>query len=204
MPAALVVLAMTLTPTPADVIRADTLLRQPADAPADPDRSPAFRRALLTVMLREGAVDPGVEGRWWPPDFEAGTHLALARRLVARVQTCPPLAAGWHVPPPAWFAAEARAHRGEAAARRELAGHYREQAAWDTDRRAAFEGWSRALDAEADQLDHIAGRMDSWAEPGMTRPRRLVLAEVAAEWPGRWAPPERLKRGPGAGKGDGR
>lgn len=114
MSAAVAVLAAALLPSPYDLIHADSLLHQPPDTPAGVG-SPPLVRAVLSRMLALDAVDPGCLYQWFGPHpFQ--TELDHARRLVARVATCPPLSADT-LPPGAWFAAEAGRIRAAAGRR---------------------------------------------------------------------------------------
>lgn len=167
--------AIALAPTPADLCRAETLLRQPDGTPTDPDPHPAFRRALLSVMAREGAVDPECLREWWPPQLGWGSELDCARSLLARVLACP---AVYALPPRWWLAEEANRTREYAATLTARARWYRDREAWEPDRAELLLAGAAELEREADRLGCHAARLESAAAVGWARPRRLVAADV--------------------------
>ena len=175
-------IALTLpagAPTPHDLLTAETTLHAPADTDPPP-RSGRMRAALLVVMSRCGAVDPGVELQWFPVNLEWGSELNYARWIVAKVQACPPLSAD-RLPPREWFADEAGRLRWLAEAYRKRACEYRTRADWELDRAEALLTWARWFDGRAEVLCELAGRCEWWGQPSWSRPRRLLLAEG---WPG--------------------
>lgn len=178
MSAAVAVLAAALLPTPYDLIHADTLLHQLPDTPAGVG-SPPLVRAVLVRMLALDAVDPGCLYQWFGPHpFQS--ELDHARRLVARVATCPPLSADT-LPPGSWFAAEAERCRQSAAGLRCRAAEYREAAVWEDWRGDRLEAAARRLEGEAGRLYDAAVRYDGWAGRSWQRPRRVVMDEAFRE-----------------------
>jgi hypothetical protein len=165
--------------TPHDLLTAETTLHAPAGT-EPPPQSGRMRAALLVVMSRHGAVDPGVEVQWFPATLVWSSEVDYARRIVAKVRTCPPLSEDRY-PPREWFAAEAGRCRSLAEAYRKRACEYRTRADWEPDRANALADWARWFDGRAEVLFELAGRCDWWGQPSWSRPRRLLLAEG---WPG--------------------
>ncbi len=167
------VLALLL-PTPYDLTRADTLLHQPPGVPAEP--WPRGRAAVLTVMLRLGAVDPGGEGMWFPPSLRWQDELDGARDLVRAVHSCPARDDGDWLP-------DAGTCHTAAAAGRAHADRLRTRAVWEPDRQALLE---RAA-AECDGLAAVWELLGAAGCPqGWQRPRRVVLGEVRSALGPRW------------------
>ena len=175
MHAALVCAAVWLTPTPLDTLGADADLAAPVGTPGVLEPSARSRVALLAAMLRCGAVDPGVEGQWFTPSLVWSSELDFARRMVAQVATCPPLADDT-LPSGAWFAWRAVGLRAEAATWRERATAYRARMEWEDDRADRLGQHAREFDGEADRLSAEACRCEWSAGNSWSRPRRVVLA----------------------------
>jgi hypothetical protein len=163
----LVVAALSVLPTPFDYLTARAELSAAAGTPPVVTHPTSrIRFALVALMLRVGACDPGREYLWFgSADYAA--EVDRARAVWARVQTCPHLweGEGW-VPSQAYLTARSwywdRRHK-----------FYLEWYLWEPDRfdvrdaaAVAFElSWALWLVAQPDGCDY---------------PRRVMLGRLRA------------------------
>jgi hypothetical protein len=162
-------------PSPHDLLLAETTLISPGGTEVPP-QSGRMKTALLVVMSRMGAVDPGIESQWFLPSLLWESEVNYARGVVSKVRACPVVQDT--LPPREWFLEEARRVRVLAEAYRQRACEYRTRADWELDRVDALLGWSRWLDGQAEMLFELAGKYEWWGQPSWSRPRRLMLTEV--------------------------
>lgn len=176
------VAGLTITPTPHDLIRAETLLGQPvgtyAEQPTEWNRT---RLALLAVMRRDGAVDPGGEHAWFC-GCRWDEELDHAREVMASVRGCPESWEGDWLPDPNLCRRIGQLNHEHAARLMELL-------RWETDRAGILE----AAACESEVLAGVWWELARAGEPGgWQRPRRVRLADArlvlgpgwdAREWP---------------------
>lgn len=170
--AAVLVTAMLgdVVPTPYDLMCAEALVTAPAGSPVYAEPWPRARAAVLTVMVREGAIDPEHFGVMFP--FAAGSGWAPevdnARKNIAAVKHTPPLHHLDRFPPPAVAFKLYELNRDHAA-------RLTARLAWEPDRAARIGAAiteSRWL-ADTWYLVHELGVSRRWE-----RPQRLRLAAL--------------------------
>lgn len=169
-------LLLTLSPTPSDLAAARADLFAPPDAPAFLTPGPRQRVAMLAEMHAAGVLDGDQDFRWFAPVYPWASELSCARGLVARLG--PPVEDRY--PPAAWFRWQAGELAALAADYRKQAEEHRERVIWEDDRAEALHDRARQFDAEAERLGCLAATYDGWAGNSWSRPRRIVVQELAA------------------------
>lgn len=174
---------LSLAPSPSDLMSAHADLHAPLGAPALAARSPRAKIALLLAMVQLDVLDRDAGDYLW---FGTGgvwdSDLNLARTLVQKVGTCPPLPADW-IPPAAWFASESAGYYAVAEAYRRRADEYRGRAEMEGHQSEDLLAWAREFDVVAEAQSEMGGRYAAWSGCSWSRPRRVALAEIR-EWLG--------------------
>lgn len=171
--------AMSLSPSPGELLAAEADLHAPLDAPAFLEPSPRAKFAMLLAMVESGVLDRDARDFHW---FSAGipwhSELRFAREIAAKIKAAPIIPDTY--PPAAWFRWQARELSVVAAAYRKQAEEHRERVVWEADRAEALHDRARAFDSEAERLECLAAAYTLWGGSSWSRPRRLVVQDLAA------------------------
>lgn len=173
--------AVSVAPTPLDLLTASADLHAPTGASPLAERSPRARVAALLALHQLGGLDAGAaDARWFHAELGWEGEHDCARRVVAAVRAAP--VEDW-LPPREWFAAESAAYYATAERWRKRAADYRERVEFEGHQAEALLAWARHFDAGAEAYSAAGCRYNGWAGTSWQRPRRVVLAE-AREWLG--------------------